>query len=248
MGGKSTLLRQTCIGVIMAQLGAYVPAESCNLTAVDRIFTRVGATDRLLAGQSTFFVELTETSMILRAASRSSLVILDELGRGTSTFDGNAIAYAVVQHLTRAVGCRTMFATHYHSLCEEFERNPDVRLGHMACVVEEEHGGGGGGDSGAPARVTFLYRFQDGACPKSYGLNVARLATLPPALLARAKEVSEEFEAALEASVHHHEGGAATRIAADVARACAQGDGGYDAVLAAWDAAALSSGAAIVSE
>lgn len=246
MGGKSTLLRQTCVGVIMAQIGAYVPAEACTLTAVDRIFTRVGATDRLLAGQSTFFVELTETSMILRAATRASLVILDELGRGTSTFDGNAIAYAVVQHLTRVVGARTMFATHYHSLCEEFERDAAVRLGHMACVVEEQEGAGGGG--GAPARVTFLYRFQDGACPKSYGLNVARLATLPPVLLSRAKEVSEEFEAALEASVHHQEGGAATRIAADVLRACAAGEGSYDAVLAAWDAATLASGAALMSE
>ena len=131
MGGKSTYLRTACVSVILAQLGAYVPASKAVLSPVDRIFTRVGASDRILAGQSTFFVELAETSTILRHATKDSLVILDELGRGTSTFDGNAIAYAVTKHLTTAISCRALFATHYHTLCEDFAEDPKVALGHM---------------------------------------------------------------------------------------------------------------------
>ena len=190
MGGKSTLLRQTCMATILAQLGGYVPAEAMRLTPVDRIFTRVGASDRILAGQSTFFVELAETSTILHNASSQSLVILDELGRGTSTFDGNAIAYAVTRNLTQKVGARTLFATHYHTLCEEFEQDPKVDMAHMDCMVED------GKDTASS--VTFLYRLKNGACPKSYGLNVARLARLPEEVIQRAKEKSEEFEQSLE--------------------------------------------------
>ena len=190
MGGKSTLLRQTCMATILAQLGGYVPAEKIRLTPVDRIFTRVGASDRILAGQSTFFVELAETSTILHNASSRSLVILDELGRGTSTFDGNAIAYAVTRNLTKKIGARTLFATHYHTLCEEFEHDPQVDMAHMACMVED------GNDNASS--VTFLYQLKHGACPKSYGLNVARLARLPEEVIQRAKEKSEEFEKSLE--------------------------------------------------
>eukprot|EP01138_Halocafeteria_seosinensis_P012515 gb/GECG01012788.1/.p1 GENE.gb/GECG01012788.1/~~gb/GECG01012788.1/.p1 ORF type:complete len:1600 (+),score=274.54 gb/GECG01012788.1/:1-4800(+) len=190
MGGKSTLLRQTCMATILAQIGGYVPAEAIRLTPVDRIFTRVGASDRILAGQSTFFVELAETSTILHSASSQSLVILDELGRGTSTFDGNAIAYAVTRNLTKKVGTRTLFATHYHTLCEEFEQDPKVDMAHMDCMVED------GKDTASS--VTFLYRLKHGACPKSYGLNVARLARLPEEVIQRAKEKSEEFEKSLE--------------------------------------------------
>jgi len=190
--------------------GCYVPAARLVLSPVDRIFTRVGASDRILAGQSTFYVELAETSTILNQATRHSLVILDELGRGTSTFDGNAIAFAVTNHLVEAVGCRTLFATHYHTLTEDFERHPGVGLGHMDCIVEEEAaaeapGGSSSGSAGAAsgggmATVTFLYKLVDGACPKSYGLNVARLAHLPEAVIARARQKSEEFEAAVEAA------------------------------------------------
>ena len=204
MGGKSTYLRTACTTVIMAQLGCFVPATSCRLTPVDRIFTRVGASDRILAAQSTFFVELAETSAILSQASKHSLVILDELGRGTSTFDGNAIAYAVTRHLTKNVGCRTLFATHYHTLCDDFGKDRDVELGHMACVVEEKKATmedekeESGGKSTSDASVTFLYTYQHGACPKSYGLNVARLARLPEGVIQRAKEKSEEFETAVE--------------------------------------------------
>ena len=203
--------------MILAQLGCFVPAARLRLAPVDRIFTRVGATDRILAGQSTFYVELAETSTILNHATRASLVILDELGRGTSTFDGCAIAFAVTKHLVETVRCRTLFATHYHSLTEDFETHPGVALGHMGCIVDE-----------AEARVTFLYKFEHGACPKvrrrrackscfdcaaaaatpppppplfllqSYGLNVARLAALPEAVIQRAKERSEDFERAVE--------------------------------------------------
>lgn len=124
MGGKSTLLRQTCLIVILAQLGCRVPADSCRMTPVDRIFTRVGASDRILSGQSTFFVELAETSIILRSASEDSLCILDELGRGTATFDGTAIAHSVVEYLVSKTRCRTLFATHYHLLVEDWEIDP----------------------------------------------------------------------------------------------------------------------------
>lgn len=192
MGGKSTLLRQACLSVILAQLGAYVPASRMTLSPVDRIFTRVGASDRILAGQSTFYVELAETSAILHQATKASLVILDELGRGTSTFDGNAIAYAVTRHMVDVVGCRTLFATHYHTLTDDFAAHPGVALGHMGCLVEERPDG--------TSSVTFLYKYQDGACPKSYGLNVARLAHLPESVILRAKAKSEEFEAAVEAA------------------------------------------------
>ena len=198
MGGKSTLLRQTCMASIVAHLGAYVPAESLTLTPVDRVFTRVGASDRILAGQSTFFVELAETATILGGASADSLVILDELGRGTATFDGNAIAYAVVQHLTQVLSARTMFATHYHALCDEFEGDPRVAMTHMACFVEDRPDG--------TADVTFLYKHQTGACPKSYGMNVARLARLPDSVIRRAAAKSEQFEIALHSAIHAHAG------------------------------------------
>ncbi|KAI7879177.1 hypothetical protein K492DRAFT_217243 [Lichtheimia hyalospora FSU 10163] len=131
MGGKSTLLRQACVAIIMAQLGCYVPATSCRLTPCDQIFTRIGANDNIMAGQSTFMVELQETSKILRESTPRSMVILDELGRGTSTFDGYAIAYAVLHHLATHVGCLSLFSTHYHTLCQEFEQHPSIKNMHM---------------------------------------------------------------------------------------------------------------------
>jgi DNA mismatch repair protein MSH6 len=193
MGGKSTLLRQTCLIAIMAQLGCKVPADSCVMTPVDRIFTRVGASDRILAGQSTFFVELAETASILRAATEDSLCILDELGRGTATFDGTAIAHAVVDHLVRRVRCRTLFATHYHSLVDDWGMDPRVRLGHMDCLVEEHSKSQQEGDAESE-EVTFLYRLSDGSSPRSYGINVARLARLPADVITLAVKQSRQFE------------------------------------------------------
>lgn len=190
MGGKSTLLRQTCLLCVLAQLGCRVPAAEFSLSPVDRIFTRVGASDRILSGQSTFFVELAETALILKSATADSLCILDELGRGTSTFDGTAIAHSVVDHLVGKVRCRTLFATHYHSLADDWAVDPRVKLGHMDCLVQSLNGDKLDDESD---KVTFLYHLCDGSSPKSYGVNVARLAGLPAEVLALAVQQSDEF-------------------------------------------------------
>ncbi|XP_044147978.1 DNA mismatch repair protein Msh6 [Bufo gargarizans] len=188
MGGKSTLLRQAGLIVVMAQLGCYVPAEVCKLTPVDRVFTRLGASDRIMAGESTFFVELSETSSILQHATEHSLVLLDELGRGTATFDGTAIASAVVKELSERIKCRTLFSTHYHSLVEDYSHTTAVRLGHMACMVENEC------EDPSQETITFLYKFIKGACPKSYGFNAARLANIPDDIIHTGHKKAQEFE------------------------------------------------------
>jgi len=189
MGGKSTLLRQTCVAVLLAQIGCFVPARSARLSLVDRVFTRLGASDSIFTGRSTFFVELSETSEVLHHATGSSLVILDELGRGTSTFDGTAIAHAVLSHLARKTRCLTLFSTHYHGLVEAFGRDANVFLGHMGCLVTKDESG--------REEVVFLYKLTQGGCPKSYGMNVARLAHLPEEVLDLAHRKSEEFEGLL---------------------------------------------------
>jgi len=197
MGGKSTLLRQTCLIAILAQIGCFVPAEECTITPFDRIFTRLGASDRILLGQSTFFVELAETAAALRGATRRSLVIMDELGRGTSTFDGTAIASAAVKHLVESNQCLTLFATHYHSLLEDWKDKPAVRLGHMECFVDEKDLDDSEEANAAEeneSNITFLYTLGEGGCPKSFGINVARLAGLPEEVLEKAKYVSTSFE------------------------------------------------------
>lgn len=188
MGGKSTLMRQCGLVIILAQLGCYVPAESLRFTPVDRVFTRLGASDRIMAGESTFFVELSETASILHHATKHSLVLLDELGRGTATYDGTAIASAVVKELAEKICCRTLFSTHYHSLVEDYANNPAVRLGHMACMVENEC------EDPSQETITFLYKFITGACPKSYGFNAARLASLPEAVIQSGHRKAREFE------------------------------------------------------
>jgi DNA mismatch repair protein MSH6 len=190
--GKSTLLRQTCLISILAQLGCKVPAQSCALTPIDRIFTRVGASDRILSGQSTFFVELAETAAILLHATQDSLCILDELGRGTATFDGTAIAHGVVDYLVNTVACRSMFATHYHSLVDDWEMDPRVRLGHMDCIVQTR--GTTINTDADPESVTFLYKLCDGSSPRSYGINVAKLANLPDTVVQLAIQHSREYE------------------------------------------------------
>ncbi|XP_034233656.1 DNA mismatch repair protein Msh6-like [Thrips palmi] len=173
MGGKSTLMRQAGLLLIMAHMGCHIPARECEFSPVDRIFTRLGANDDIMAGESTFFVELSETSAILHHATKHSLVLVDELGRGTSTYDGTAIAAAVVKELA-SLSARTLFSTHYHTLVDEFKNSDQVTLGHMACMVEDDNEEGGGEET-----VTFLYKFSAGACPKSYGFNAARLAGVP---------------------------------------------------------------------
>ncbi|KAL7733060.1 hypothetical protein ACLKA6_002861 [Drosophila palustris] len=189
MGGKSTLMRQVGLLVIMAQIGAHIPAARCRLSLVDRIFTRLGAQDDILAGHSTFLVELNETSLILKHATSHSLVLLDELGRGTATYDGTAIAASVVNFLAN-LKCRTLFSTHYHNLIDFFNSDKRITLGHMACMVENE-------DNADPTQetVTFLYKYTAGACPKSYGFNAAKLAGMPQGIIKRAYELSKKVEA-----------------------------------------------------
>ncbi|XP_053670072.1 probable DNA mismatch repair protein Msh6 [Anopheles nili] len=189
MGGKSTLMRQVGLLAVMAQIGSRIPAESCRMTLIDRIFTRLGASDDIMAGHSTFLVELNETSAILKHASSNSLVLLDELGRGTATYDGTAVAGAVV-HFLVDLKCRTIFSTHYHNLVDSFHDDPRITLGHMACMVENEDG-----DDPTQETVTFLYRYAEGACPKSYGFNAAKLAGMPTAIIKRAHELSKTVEA-----------------------------------------------------
>ena len=185
MAGKSTYLRQVAVIVLMAQMGSFVPASSARIGIADRVFTRVGAGDDLTSGQSTFMVEMIETSAILHNASDRSLVILDEIGRGTSTYDGMAIARAVVEYLHNRPGlqAKTLFATHYHELVELAQHLPRVRNYNVA--VAEESG-----------RIVFLRRMVPGGADRSYGVHVAELAGLPKAVVQRAREVLLDLETA----------------------------------------------------
>ena len=176
MAGKSTILRQVGLIQLMAQVGAYVPARRAKLPIVDRLFTRVGASDNLVRGQSTFMVEMSETSAILHTATKRSLVLLDEIGRGTSTYDGVSIAWSVSEHLHDAIGCKTVFATHYHELTQLASELSGVR--NFTVAVREV------GD-----QVLFLHKLIPGGADRSYGIEVGRLAGLPAAVIARAKEV-----------------------------------------------------------
>ncbi|XP_013186180.1 probable DNA mismatch repair protein Msh6 [Amyelois transitella] len=193
MGGKSTLMRQVGLITVLAHLGSYVPAQQCSLSVVDRVFTRLGAHDDILSGQSTFLVEMNETAAIVSHASLHSLVLLDELGRGTSTYDGTAIASGVCAELARR-GCRVVFSTHYHSLVNHLSSHPGVVLGHMACMVETDESTPDSEDHIPEETITFLYKLSPGACPKSYGFNAARLAGIPKEITRRAHEISKKIE------------------------------------------------------
>lgn len=181
MSGKSTYLRQVALIALMAQMGSFVPADSARIGVVDRIFTRVGASDDLATGRSTFMVEMNETANIMNNATAQSLVILDEIGRGTSTFDGVSIAWAVVEYLIEQIGAKTLFATHYHHLNELETLFDEVQ--NLKVMVREE------GD-----HITFLRRIEPGGTQRSYGIQVARLAGLPEAVIERAKEVLHTLE------------------------------------------------------
>ena len=182
MAGKSTVLRQVGLIVLMAQIGSFVPASRARIGIVDRLFTRVGASDNLVRGQSTFMVEMSETSAILHSASERSLVLLDEIGRGTSTYDGISIAWAVSEHLHNTLQCKTIFATHYHELTQLADslvaaRNYNVQVREI-------------GD-----QILFLHRLEPGGADRSYGIEVGRLAGLPTVVLRRAKELLQLLEA-----------------------------------------------------
>lgn len=182
MAGKSTYMRQTALIVLMAQIGSFVPAEKAKIGVVDRVFTRVGASDDLASGQSTFMVEMTEVANILRNATAKSLLILDEIGRGTSTFDGLSIAWAVIEHIsnTKLLGAKTLFATHYHELTELEGKIPGVN---NYCIAVKERGDD----------IVFLRKIVKGGADKSYGIQVAKLAGVPDSVLDRAKELVDEL-------------------------------------------------------
>ncbi|MCI5701119.1 MAG: DNA mismatch repair protein MutS [Lachnospiraceae bacterium] len=182
MAGKSTYMRQAALIVLMAQIGSFVPADSARIGIVDRIFTRVGASDDLASGQSTFMVEMTEVANILRNATNRSLLILDEIGRGTSTFDGLSIAWAVVEHIsnTKLLGAKTLFATHYHELTELEGKIPGVN---NYCIAVKERGDD----------IVFLRKIVQGGADKSYGIQVAKLAGVPDSVIQRAKELVDEL-------------------------------------------------------
>jgi DNA mismatch repair protein MutS len=218
MGGKSTLLRQTALICLLAQMGSFVPAESARLPLLDRIWTRVGASDDLSRGRSTFMVEMTETAAILHNATPRSLVLLDEIGRGTATFDGLSIAWAVAEHLHDSPehSAKTLFATHYHELTELAARLPGAQ-NYQIRVAERE------------GEVIFLYKIERGRASKSYGIEVARLAGLPPAVLARAREVLTKLER-YELDVFAEEGAAIAKATTAAPASVENGANGEDAL------------------
>jgi DNA mismatch repair protein MutS len=195
MGGKSTYLRQTALIVILAQMGSFVPARSARLSVVDRVFTRIGASDNLARGRSTFMVEMTETAAILHTATARSLILLDEVGRGTSTYDGLAIAWAAIEYLHARVRAKTLFATHYFELTELAEQLAGVKNYHVSV---KETGGG----------IVFLRKVELGAADRSYGIEVAKLAGLPNEVIVRAREVLAEHESAERELTSHLSPGA----------------------------------------
>ena len=181
MGGKSTYIRQTALIVIMAQIGCYVPASSCQIPVFDKIFTRIGASDDILSGQSTFMVEMNEANRALQQATDHSLILFDEIGRGTSTYDGMSLAQAMIEYIASVIHAKTLFSTHYHELTSLAESVGCVRNVHAA-VKEEDN------------QVTFLYKIKKGPAQQSYGINVARLAGLPGSVLERAADIQKELE------------------------------------------------------
>jgi DNA mismatch repair protein MutS len=203
MGGKSTYLRQTALIVIMAQMGSFVPASKTRLSIVDRVFTRIGASDNLARGRSTFMVEMTETAAILNTATAKSLILLDEVGRGTATYDGLAIAWAAIEYLHARTRAKTLFATHYFELTELAEQLPGVKNYHVA--VKETPGG-----------IVFLRQVLPGAADRSYGIEVAKLAGLPDEVIRRSREVLAEHENAESRLTAHIGAGNSTERSAQL--------------------------------
>ncbi len=181
MGGKSTYMRQVALIVIMAQMGSYVPAEECNMPIFDKIFTRIGASDDIISGESTFMVEMKEANNALQSATNNSLILFDEIGRGTSTYDGMALAQAIIEYIANNVKAKTLFSTHYHELTTLSDSITNMKNVHVMVKENDEE-------------VTFLYKVKDGPVGHSYGINVARLAGLPASVIERAKGLQAELE------------------------------------------------------
>jgi DNA mismatch repair protein MutS len=190
MGGKSTYLRQAALAVIMAQMGSFVPARTARIGVVDRVFTRIGASDNLARGRSTFMVEMTETAAILHTATPRSLILLDEVGRGTATYDGLAIAWAAIEYIHARTRAKTLFATHYFELTELADQLSGVKNFHVSV---KETGSG----------IVFLRKVEPGAADRSYGIEVAKLAGLPQEVIVRAREVLAEHENAEQRLTEH---------------------------------------------
>ncbi|MCI9049665.1 MAG: DNA mismatch repair protein MutS, partial [Coprobacillus sp.] len=180
MGGKSTYMRQVALCVIMAQIGSFVPCDQATLPIFDQIFTRIGASDDLISGQSTFMVEMLEANNALRYATENSLIIFDEIGRGTATFDGMAIAQAMIEYIATKIQCVTLFSTHYHELTMMDEKF-HIQNVHASASVEGDH-------------IVFLYKIKEGRSHRSYGINVAQLAKLPDQVIERAKIILQSLE------------------------------------------------------
>lgn len=187
MGGKSTILRQACIAIIMAQMGSFVPARSFKFRPFDRIFCRIGANDKILEKKSTFFIEMEESYNIINEATKDSFVIMDELGRGTSTFDGLALAYSVLKYVVEEIKCKTLFSTHYHLLIDEFKFFSNIKNYYMDFKYNEEK-----------EEIEFLYKFVEGEACKSFGINVAKMVGVPKEVLEIAKEKAQAMNNELE--------------------------------------------------
>ena len=183
MAGKSTYMRQVALLTLMAQIGSFIPASEASITPVDRIFTRIGASDDLISGQSTFMVEMNEVAQILKYATKNSLIILDEVGRGTSTFDGMSIARAVIEYIAKKIQAKTLFATHYHELTDLAAKDKLHKIKNFCVAVKEQD-----------EEITFLRRIRPGGADKSYGIQVAKLAGLPKAVMNRAEKILKELE------------------------------------------------------
>lgn len=181
MGGKSTYMRQNALLVVMAQMGSFIPAKKAELPIFDRIFTRIGASDDILTGKSTFMVEMMEANVALRYATKRSLILFDEIGRGTATYDGMALAQAMLEYINEAIQAKTLFSTHYHELTQLDQQHPGITNVHVD--VKEQKG-----------EIEFRYRVVEGKADKSYGINVARLAHLPKVVLDRANQLLRDFE------------------------------------------------------
>ena len=203
MGGKSTYMRQTALIVLLAHMGSYVPAKSASISMVDRIFTRIGSSDDLAGGRSTFMVEMTETANILQNASSNSLVLMDEIGRGTSTFDGLSLAWACAHHLAQEIKALCLFATHYFEITNLPEEVKGVRNVHLSATEHKDN-------------IVFLHRIEEGAASQSYGLQVAKLAGIPQVVIHEAKQQLLLLESGQHPHSTHYDQGAATVTAGSV--------------------------------
>ena len=181
MSGKSTFMRQVAITIIMAQIGSFVPCKEANLPIIDKIFTRIGASDDLVAGRSTFMIEMLEANNALQGATEDSLILFDELGRGTATFDGISLAEAILEYVNENIKCKTLFSTHYHELTSMDKKYKSIKNVHVDATLDN-------------GKLVFLHKIKDGSIDKSYGIHVASLANLPESLIKRAGELLENYE------------------------------------------------------